>query len=352
MDYISSQSTFQNDTNTIILNNLETGVKINEFLMNDQNFSVNFEFQFDKSINEVIELDQIKNIELKDLIVIDEENRIIFSMATKETFDEYCKKNNLPYNFNEFNENYINNGLNRFIRSSDITTNQISLNYNIYTENKFPKSKKLRFDFGNIILERTNENESDKNVIISGDWSINVDVPAKMYNREDITYKVVNCTNNNFNITAALATETGFEIGIIINNIEKPPYYLQLVNEEIREEINKGIITEEETNERRNELLRTPKYQNLLAQLDPIQDTPCSELENMSIENTSYIENEKFEKFEKSLSPTRKQENNFIDNNKFSYYETFELTKYDITDKLKLQIMFKEEPVIIELERN
>lgn len=350
MDYISSNSTLEDEANATILNNIKTNVKIDNFLMDDLNLSVNFDFEFDEAINEIVNFNDIRNIELRDLIVTDEENRIIYSMATKDVFDEYCKKHNLPYIFGEFNENYMNNGLNSFIKYRNSTTNQISLNYNMYAEG-YPKSKKLIFNFSKILIKEVNENEIEKNIILTGDWNINVDVPEKMYNRQTISYKVANCSNKDFIITTAFASDTGFEIGIIIDNMEKPENYLQILNEEIKKEIIEGKITEAEIAERRNILLRTPKYQNLIAQFHPIEDTPHTELNIENIKETSYVENEKGEKFEKSLSPSRRQDANFIDGNKFSYYETFELTKYDITNKLKVQIMFKGEPISIELEK-
>lgn len=350
MNYISSDSTLQDEANATILDNIKTNVKIDNFLMDDLILSVNFDFEFDEAINETVNFNDIKNIELRDLIITDEENRIIYCKATKDVFDEYCKKNDLPYVFGEFNENYMNNGLNSFIKYRDQETNQISLNYNMYADG-YPKSKKLKFNFSKILIKELDENEIEKTTILTGEWNINIDVPEKMYNRQTIPYKVASCSNNDFNITTAFATDTGFEIGIIIDNMEKPEDYLQIVDEEIEKEINEGKITEAEIDERRNILLRTSKYQDLIAQWKPIEDTPHIELEAENIEDTSYVENNKGEKFEKSLSPSRRQDANFIDGNKFSYYETFELTKYEITDKLKVQIMFKGEPVIIELEK-
>lgn len=351
MDYISSYSTLEDEANATILDNIKTNVKIDNFLMDDLNLSVNFDFEFDEEINETVSFNDIRSIELRDLIVTDEENRIIYCKATKDVFDEYCKKYDLPYTFGEFNENYMNNGLNSFIKYHDKTTNQISLNYNMYADG-YPKSKKLKFNLSKILIKELDENEIEKNTILTGEWNINIDVPEKMYNRQTIPYKVVSCSNNDFNITTAFVTDTGFEIGIIINNMEKPEDFLNILNEEIKKEINEGKITEAETQERSNILLRTPKYENLIAQWHPIEDTPHAELNVENIEDTSYVENKKGEKFEKSLSPTRRQDANFIDGNKFSYYETFELTKYEITNKLKVQIMFKGEPVIIELEKN
>ena len=351
MDSISSYANLEDETNATILNNIKTNVKIDNFLMDDLNLSVNFDLEFDKAINETVNFNDIRNIELRDLIVTDEENRIIYCKTTKDVFDEYCQKNNLPYVFGEFNENYMNNGLNSFIKYHDQETNQISLNYNMYA-NGYPKSKKLKFNFSEILIKELNENEIEKNTILTGEWNINIDVPEKMYNRQTIPYKVVSCSNEDFNITTAFVTDTGFEIGIIIDNMEKPEDYLQILDEEIKKEINEGEITEAETQERSNILLRTEKYQNLIAQWKPIEDTPHAELDIGDIEGTSYVENEKGEKFEKSLSPSRRQDANFIDGNKFSYYETFELTKYEITNKLKVRIVFKGEPIIIELEKN
>jgi len=272
-------------------------------------------------------------------------------MATKEVFDDYCKEHNLPYIFGEFNENYMNNGLNSFIKYRNSTTNQINLVYNISAD-QFPKSKKLKFNFSKILLNEIYQNEKENNIILTGNWEINIDVPQKMYNRQTVSYKVKSCSNQNFNITTAFASDTGFEIGIIINEVQKPQNYLQVLNAEIQQELNEGKITETEVEERKNTLLRTSKYQELIDQYYPIEDTPHAESDSGNIEYTSYIENEKGEKFEKSLSPSRRQDSNFIDGNRFSYYETFELTKYEITDRLKLQIIFKGKPVIIELEKN
>ena len=51
------------------------------------------------------------------------------------------------------------------------------------------------------------------------------------------------------------------------------------------------------------------------------------------------------------MSPSRKQDGNFIDGNKYSFYETFDLTKSDASDKLKVRVMYYDKPYIIELER-
>lgn len=354
MDYVESDTTAINENLGTIVDNVTANVRIEDFLMDDLNLSTHFLLEFDKKINEIVNLDNLKNIELKDLLVTDENGKIIYCM-NKEMFEKYCGENNLDYEFAEFNDNYYNCGLNSYIEYHYKEGGITKLTYNMYSGENFPKSKKLNFIFTKITLvenEKQGENIDARNrVTLVGDWNISLDVPEKMYNRQTIPYKVVSCSNKDFNIATAFVSDTGFEIGIIIDNMEKPEYYLQIVNEEIKKEVIEGKITEEEIEERRNMLLRTPKYQNLIAQLRPIEDTPHALLNTGNIEDTSYVENEKGEKFETSSSPSRRQDHNFIDGNKFSYYETFELTKYNITNKLKVQIMLKGEPVIIELEK-
>ena len=51
------------------------------------------------------------------------------------------------------------------------------------------------------------------------------------------------------------------------------------------------------------------------------------------------------------MSSFRRQDVNFIDGNKFNFYETFGLTTYTATDKLKVRVLFKDKPYIVELEK-
>ena len=67
------------------------------------------------------------------------------------------------------------------------------------------------------------------------------------------------------------------------------------------------------------------------------------------ISRTSYIETDNKDKYFCSMSPGRKNNQNFTDNTTLDFYETFELTKKDATQKLKLRLMYNETPVIIEL---
>lgn len=327
---------------TIVLDNIKVDTAIEDFLMDDINFSTHFYLEIDKTINDMIDLENLQNIELSDLLVTDEENRILFCMD-ENTFNNFCQENKLDYKFMEFNENYYNCGLNNILTSCN-REGGIKFTYNMYSEGEsFPKSKKLNFRFTKIYLEG-NEN----NVTLNGKWNIKLDVPENMHNRKSISYKVVNCENPDFQVTNATLTDTGFELGIIVSNMaypEEPQVLKDLYEKVIRKE-----ITIEEYNEKVNtekELIEARRQDNRKRNPIPVFDFDNPE----SIENVIYIENEYGEKFTSTMSPSRRQDSNFIEENKFSFYDTFSLTAYDATDKLKVRVMFKEKPYIIELEK-
>ena len=168
MDYIESNVTVSDDLGTVI-DDMNTEVKINDFMMDDLNLNIEFNFKFDEKIKDIFNLDNLHNIELNDLIVRDEENRILYGGYDKQAFEKYCQENNLEYVFGETNENYLNCGLQCYPYSHDKNTNLARLTYNIYTDDTFPKSRKLYFSFGKIKLV---EESSKKIVTIKGNWNI------------------------------------------------------------------------------------------------------------------------------------------------------------------------------------
>ena len=65
----------------------------------------------------------------------------------------------------------------------------------------------------------------------------------------------------------------------------------------------------------------------------------------------SYVENSNGEKFECTMSPSRRAKADLLEGNKYDFYETFGMTKYDATDKIKVVLYYYGEPVTIELEK-
>lgn len=353
MNYVESDTKVTDQITGITLNNINVKTKIDDFLMDDLNISTHFTFEIDSKINEHFDLDTLHYIELKDLIVTAEDNKILYC-TNQETLENYCKENNLDEKYIEFSDNYYNCGLNTVIQRHNKEKGIINFVYNLYTGDKsFPKSKKLNFKFTEIQLKRENWLENENNIVnLKGNWNIDLDVPEKMYNRQSIAYKVVNCENPDFQVTNATLTDTGFEFGMIISNVQKPeqPQILK----DLWQEYENGNIDINEYNRRINEdeKIRKANEEYFFVQKKPVATYDWkNSYENKSIENVTYVENEKGEKFESTMSPSRRQDENFIDDNKYSFYETFGLTTYTATDKLKVRVLFKDKPYIVELEK-
>lgn len=80
MNYVNSNTTATDKITDITLDNINVNAKIEDFLMDDLNISTHFTFEMDTKINETFNLDKIHHIELKDLIITDEENKILYCM--------------------------------------------------------------------------------------------------------------------------------------------------------------------------------------------------------------------------------------------------------------------------------
>lgn len=353
MDYIESNTTLSQKTGTIV-EDINVDAKIEDFLMDDLNLSTQFCFNFDDKIHSYIDLNNIDNITLNDLFVRDEENRLIYSGTDKDTFEKYCKEHNLNYVFGEYdNEKYFNNGLNWFPSFISKDASLAKLTYNMYSEG-FPKSKKLHFSFSKITI--TEHNDSNE-IIIQGNWKIELDVPEKMYNRTSETYRVISCSNDDFEVYSSSVSDTGFEIGVIISNIEKVEYPKEL--ERIRKEIWAKYgenVDQNKANEEYQSIISKSPYREMAMDYwnkrMPIELSGSihGELE-CATTYCSYVENSNGEKFECTMNPSRRAKADWVEGNKFDFYETFGMTKYDATDTIKVVLNYYGEPVTITLEK-
>lgn len=273
--YIESEVTITNETKKI--GNGKVDLKIDNFVMDDTHLSVNVIIKFDENITNIINIDKVYEIELREFIVKDEENRIVYT--------------------NEY-------GVQAFIESK--TDKLIYLTYNMYG-NDFPKSKKLYFSLGQIKL-RANSIVEPTIYEINGKWNFKLDVPEEMYTRSEEYYKVIKCENRDFDVYTAKVTNTGFELGVMISNV------------------------------------KVPEVENL-------QDIDSYEIKRAISSRYSYITNEQGEKFEVAFSPGRKVKGEFLEESKFDFYETFSMTKYNATNKIKAVLYYYGEPITIELEK-
>lgn len=347
-----------------IVDNINTSVKIDSFLMDDYNLSVEFAFEFDDTIKEVVDLNKLDQITLNDLIVLDEEKRIIFSSTYmgENKFNEFCKEHELDFKYGEFNENYMNNGLNWFPQSIRKDLNQCTLVYNMYTEG-YPKSKELDFYFNQITIteqEYVGEERTTRNVTLTGNWNIHVDVPEKMYNRTSESYRVISCENDKFNVYAAKVMDTGFEIGIMISDMIRPEFPTELVKKQI--EISnkyKNVIEQSGASKEWEEFLKQEDNEKIWNDYQTKSHPINNDGVNVWLvgeareERTKgcYVLNSDGKEFRSTMSPSRKYNANYIKGSQFDFYETFSMTKYDATDKITVVIDFYGEPVKIELEK-
>ena len=345
-----------------VVDNINTSVKIDSFLMDDYNLSVEFGFEFEENIKEIIDLNKLYQITLNDLIVLDEEKRIIFSSPCigESKFNEFCKEHELDFKYGEFSENYMNNGLNWFPQNVIKDLNQCNLIYNMYTEG-YPKSKELDFYFNQITITEQEYNEEErenKNITLTGSWNIHVDVPEKMYNRTSESYRVISCENEKFKVYAAKLMDTGFELGIMIPDMIRPEYP-KILDEKRREiwENYSGEVDQTEANNKWNEFLSQEPYLSMwndyYTKSHPINVMGYDVFIVGEREDSEgcYILNSNGEKFKSTMSPSRKANGNFVKGNQFDFYETFSMTKYNATDKITAVIEFYGEPVKIELEK-
>lgn len=336
METMQQDTTVENN----IIDNVKVGAKIDDFIMDDYNLSVKFDFEFDENIDKIINLENIKNIELSDLCVLDENNTMLYSAS--------------------FNENATNSGLNSFIKVNSKELRKIELQYNMYAD-KYPKSRKLSFNFSKIEFQEMDKN---KKTVLSGNWNINIDVPEKFYNRSEAYYKVVSSTNDNFNIYSAKLTDTGLEFGMTIKDEHKPTYPEAVKNKRKNIIEQYGILNEDGLytsesqkimSQKINELSVTSPYKELLEEYEK-KDTPILSrgltLDVKSdIENGCYVMNNKGEKFECTMSPSRKCNYNFIDGDKYDFYETYSMTKYDATNDITMVVNYRGTLEYIKLQK-
>lgn len=326
------------------IDNIIVDSKIDTFLMDDYNISTEFNLKIDEKINKYVNLENIDSIILKDLIIRDEENRILFVGNDKESFENYCKENNLNYIFGETNENYYNSGLNCFPYYNK-EGKILKLMYNIYSDN-YPKSKKLYYSFGKILIK---ENKCEKTFMLNGNWKLEIDVPEKMYNRTKESYKILSCDNEDINVYSATVSDTGFEIGMIIENLESPEFPNEI--KEVEKEIKAQYDNYKDFNKALNEKLCQPYYAEILVEYSKKLQSPIKIGDNEDDSRVSYVENANGRRFKSTESPSRNYKGEWL-NDKYNFYETFGMTKNDATDKIKVVLYYYGEPVTIELEKN
>ena len=75
------------------------------------------------------------------------------------------------------------------------------------------------------MIPKIDNNENiEVNMKSDDNWLMEIDIPEELYDTTEEYYRVTKCENENFNIYTAKVTNTGFEIGLVVTNAEKPTY--------------------------------------------------------------------------------------------------------------------------------
>ncbi len=393
MDYIELDAGVQLGNNETIVDTVKTKLKVTDFLITDDIFEFEVKMQFDEKINQYkdlnkrvpmgnIDYENFGSIKLEDCFVLDEENNLIASTGyvnekDESAFYKFCKEHKLEYTYKQYNEKYFETTRSvesapNLIIPEENSLEDIIFQINQYEENiSFPKSKHLTVYFSKItFIPKLSKNDGTDEVHLIGDWKIELDIPEIMQNREKFVYKVVSCDNEDFNITEAIADEMGFEIGISINNVEEVKKPQELVDWEDKKlkEGNGSYNLDFASREKLVECLGSEKLADLWEQYEKEREIVklgrvrgyCYYWEEDY--KTSYVTNSNGEIFMSNGGgepfnfkyDISYDENGFSSSKKLNIYEGkpfFAMTKFDATDKITVIIIYKNEPVKIELER-
>lgn len=336
-----SESVATNEETGQVIEDVETSIKVDEFVMDDFTLSITFDVEFSDKIKDMIEPSKMGDMDFPDLVIYDENNVILYCMGGNR-LTEFCKEHNLgDYDYNTIpDEMLVNSGVNSYIESRN--QKSVKMLYNIYTGGDiYPKSKKLYFDMNKIKISGSPETmKGEEEITLTGDWNFSVDVPEKMYNRTNIVYKQKSTSNDDFKVTAATVYDTGMDISMEFKAKELPKepttpeleFYRSLPEDHELKSIDLF-------NYLSRKLYNTPEYQEYAEQ----------RLNSWKFEK--YLVNEEGEKFELTQGPRENGSGHIDENNIYHFNGMFDLTKYDMSNEITLYVDYQGTKAEIILEK-
>lgn len=304
-------------------------LKVDNILMDDSTLNLSFSLELDN-----VDYTNVKDVIFSDILITDDSNNILYANS-EESFNDYCKKNNLNYNFMDFTENYINSGVNYYIQNIDNNIIKVIYNFTPSGLSKYPNSKTLTISLKNLKFSENSEE-------IKGNWSFSIDLPEYFYNRSNISYKMVDSNNSDFKVKEFNVYNSCSKL---IMEMPKPE---KVVSDEEFMKLNKQFLEE---NNRKNAIIKE----------NPDADIPQSETEKKLLEiiekegaiyRDIYIENSNGERFYPSNTSFENSGSDDIDNDTISYWNTFNLNINDLTDSLILHMNYNNNEIIISLQKN
>ena len=334
----ASTSTISNEETGEIIEDNGTTVKVSEIIMDDFSLSMTFDVTLSDKIKDIITANDVMEMNFPDIVLYDE-NNVVLNTIGEEELNKFKQKTNItPTEF-------VNSGVNTFV--SERNKNRIKVIYNFYTggDSTYPKSKEIHVDIGRIKISKNETVMGDEEITIKGGWNFKIDVPEKMYNRQNVVYKQKSTTNQDFNVQSAVLYNTGMEIKMkfkaekqksmkeIHSTVcEELEFYWSLdENDELK---NIDILNYLENKAREN-----PEYQQLMEQ------------ETQKWKFEKYLTNSNGETFDFSVGPRANGSASIDENGIMTSTCMFDLTKYDATDEITLHLEYQGNRADIVLEK-
>ena len=182
---------YYSDVNTECKEANGISTSIESFLIDDNNFAMNVNIKFDSSYNLQDMLSNNGRIDIMDLKVVNEKNEKVFAtreLESEEMTSLYKTEQEARENYDSYKGAYSEN-------SQKINDNEVKY-YLTATGNpvEFPTSQKLKVTFNKIRYSYL-ENNKEKNVIYTGEWSFEIDVPSQMAKSNIVHYKLVSISD-------------------------------------------------------------------------------------------------------------------------------------------------------------
>lgn len=271
-------------------NNVE--LKVDNVLMDDFNLNIIFTVKFDKKEN----LDDVTKCILPNIFITDENNNFI--VAKFESKDNSKLYESIKDKISEINYDGIDDGGDS-IRIVDEYDNTLKISYRVHSSN-FPRSKKLNIKMDKMQLVNNKSNIED----YSGEWNTSINLDEQFYNREAILYDMESCNDDSVNFEYAKVTNSGCEVKFNISW----NYLFNNIDNEKEEKLSEFLLDEEN-------------------------------IENIANSFYVYVENQASERYVYIDELSGILEIRIKENGKMEFDLNFDITKYDLTDKLYLHLL-------------
>ena len=338
MEDQSSITTIKNEITGKVITDKETKIKVSDLVMDNHSLSMTFDVTLSDDVKDIITASEVKSMNFPDIVLYDE-NKLALYALDDNTINKCCDKNNIVI------EKALGSGVNVFV--SEFEGNTVKIVYNFYGGGNivFPNCKEINIDLNEIRTSKDPECATgEEEIKVTGNWNFKVQVPAIMYNRDEIQYVQKSTTNKDFNVASAVLYNTGMELIIKL----KTEGYMtsQEIGTAVSEELafyysldkNDKLKTLDMLNYLERKAMEKPEYQKLQS----------NAMDVWRFEK--YLKNSNGERFDFSVGPKANGEAGIVDGIMTSTC-MFDLTQYDATNEITLHIEYQGKKAKIVLEK-